>query len=122
MALASLKSRIERLEAKHKVDAEKVIGTIGGEYGRLIVDPDKPGHLSFSQPPGGFAEYARDQQNALQAELRTILADMTDDAPQAKAPPNVGIVANNPAPLKPGQKAKNFVHLSDGTEIKIKRS
>ncbi|EAQ26706.1 hypothetical protein [Roseovarius sp. 217] len=115
---AALKARVLKLEAKHKAAAGKPKGTIGGAYGRLIVDPDKPGYLKFSEPPGGFAEYARSQQNALQAELRTILGD---DAPQAKAPTNVGIV-NDAAPLKPGQKQPNFVHLRDGTEIKIQRN
>jgi hypothetical protein len=52
-------------------------------------------------------------------DLGTIFADMNDDMPKIKAPITMGTVANNPAPLKPGQKQPNFVHLADGTEIKI---
>lgn len=92
MALASLKSRIERLEAKHKVDAEKVVAKVGGEYGHLVVDPDKPGHLIFSQPPGGFKAYAKTQQAELQAELLRLFANTTDEDPQPSVRPVTKLV------------------------------
>lgn len=114
-------SRVARLEAKHLKDANKVVGIVASRFGHMIVDPDKPGHLKWAEHPLGFEAWALKQQSELQAELRTIFADMTDDAPQAKAPTNVGMV-NNPAPLKPGQKPKNFIYLADGTEIKLKRN
>ncbi|MBU2937019.1 MULTISPECIES: hypothetical protein [Pacificibacter] len=112
-------SRVARLEARHRKDAAKVVGIIWSRFGHMIFDPDKSGHLKWGEPPGGFDAWALQQQNTLQAELRTILGN---DAPQPKAPTIVGTIANNPAPLKPGQKQPNFVHLADGTEIKIKRN
>jgi hypothetical protein len=114
-----LTNRIAKLEAKHRKDTAKVVGIIGSRFGHMIVDPGKPGHLKWAEPPGGFDAWALQQQRALQVELAAL---SLTDAPQPKAPNNVGTVANNPAPLKPGQKQPNFVHLADGTEIKIKRN
>lgn len=73
----TLAARVAKLEAKHKTDATKVRGVIGG-VAQLIVDVDKPGHLKFSTPPGGFATFARNQQNALQTELLYLFADISD--------------------------------------------
>lgn len=114
---AALKARVLKLEAKHKAAAGKPKGTIGGEYGRLIVDPDKPGYLKFSEPPGGFADYAKAQQNALQAELRTIFADMTDDMPKTKAERLPIIVGNDAlAPIPDGKRRARYVEIN-GVEI-----
>ena len=117
MALASLKCRIERLEAKHKTDANRVVGVIGSRFGHMIVDPDKPGHLKWAEPPGGFAEYARNQQNALQAELRTIFADMTDNMPKTKAERLPIIVGNDAlAPIPDGKRRARYIEIN-GVEI-----
>jgi hypothetical protein len=125
MALASLKIRIERLEAKHKAAAGKPKGVIGGLRETYVEEIDGVLYLRRPETPTGeaFKVYAKNQQNALQAELLGLFADTTDDEPEAqkRAPLSVGIV-NNPAPLKPGQKQPNFVHLADGTEISLNRT
>lgn len=101
----SLAARVAKLEAKHRKVSSRVVGVIGGlpeiyveEIGGVLYRrrPETP----TGQP---FAEYARNQQSVLQAELLRLFANTTDEDPQAKATPNVGIV-NNPAPLKPPQK------------------
>ena len=119
----SLAARVARLEAKHRKDANRVVGVIGGLPETYVEEIDGVLYLRRPETPTGqpFVEYARNQQNALQAELLRLFANTTDEDPQPKAPPNVGIV-NNPAPLKPGEKPKNFIHLADGTEITLKRN
>lgn len=112
MALASIKNRIAKLEAKRNANANRVVGVIGGAYGRLIVDPDKAGHLKFSEPPGGFAEYARDQQSTLQTELSRLFAE---DAPQASHPNNLG-TPNSLAPLPEGKKRPRYIEIN-GVEV-----
>ncbi len=77
----SLAARIAKLEAQQKIQMAKVIGVIGSAYGRLIVDPDKPGHLKFSEPPGGYEEFARKQQVELQAELVRLFVNRSEDEP-----------------------------------------
>ncbi|KKN68594.1 hypothetical protein LCGC14_0449550 [marine sediment metagenome] len=110
---AALKARVARLEARHKAANDKPKGIIGGEYGHLIPNPDKPGHLMFSQPPGGFAEYARAQQNALQSELRTFFADMIE--PQPEGIP--AIVGTEPlAPLPKNKKRARYIEVN-GVEL-----
>ncbi|SEQ90674.1 hypothetical protein SAMN04488092_11642 [Thalassovita taeanensis] len=106
------------MEARHKAAADKPKGVIGGLPKTYIEDVDGVLYLRRPETPTGqpFAEYARKQQQELQAELLCLFANTTDEAP-----PNVGIV-NNPAPLKPGEKSKNFIHLADGTEIKLQRN
>lgn len=119
----ALATRLAKLEARHKAAVNKPKGVIGGLPETYVEEIDGVLYLRRPETPTGqpFADYARTQQNALQAELLRLFADTTDEDPQPKAPPNVGI-ANNPAPLKPGQKQPKFVHLADGTEIKIKRN
>jgi len=112
MALASIKNRIAKLEAKRNANANRVVGVIGGAYGRLIVDPDKPGHLKFSEPPGGFDAWALQQQTELQNELSRLFAE---DAPQASRPNNVG-TPNSLAPLPEGKKRPRFIEIN-GEEI-----
>lgn len=117
---AALKARVARLEAKRHKDASRVVGVIGGLPETYVEEVDGVLYLRRPETPSGeaFAPWAARQQAELQRELIAIVGD---DAPQAKAPTNVGIV-NNPAPLKPGQKQPNFVHLRDGTEIKLQRN
>ena len=110
---AALKARVARLESRHKAASDKPKGVIGGEYGHLVPNPEKPGHLMFSQPPGGFAEYARNQQNALQSELRTIFANMNE--PQPEGIP--AIVGNEPlAPLPKNKKRARYIEVN-GVEL-----
>lgn len=78
----SIAARVARLEARHKSAADKPKGVIGCEYGHLIVDPDKPGHLKRSEPPGGFAKFAATQQFELQADLKRLLQDQLVDQTQ----------------------------------------
>ncbi|OCX66153.1 hypothetical protein BFP70_08620 [Thioclava sp. SK-1] len=122
MALASLKTRIERLEAKHKVGA-KILGiSMDGTPMWREVMRDGVLHCLPRYEHDEWAERCRMQQADLQQALRGYAKLLNDEAPQAEAPVIVGTVANNPAPLKPGRKQPNFVHLADGTEIKIKRN
>ncbi|WP_184568308.1 hypothetical protein [Sulfitobacter undariae] len=120
---AALKARVLKLEARHKAAADKPTGVIGGLPETYVEEVDGVLYLRRPETPTGqtFVEYARKQQQELQAELLRLFANTTDEAPQPKAPPHVGIV-NNPAPLKPGEKPKNFIHLADGTEIKLQRN
>jgi len=112
----ALAARIERLEAAKQSPA-KVRGIIGGLAEPYVEEIDGVLHLIRPETPTGepFVVWGYRQQRELQDLLRT-LADTED--PQAEAPALVG----TPAPLKPGQKAKNFVYLPDGTEIRVKRN
>jgi hypothetical protein len=108
-----LTNRIAKLEAKHKVAANRIVGVIGGEYGRLIPDPDKPGYLKFSEHPLGFVAWALQQQTELQNELSRLFAE---DAPQpAGITANVG-TPNILAPLPEGKKRPRYIEIN-GEEI-----
>lgn len=107
-----LKGRLEKLEAKRRHDADRVVGVIGGAYGQLVPNPDKPGHLMFSQPPEGFAAFAANQQSDLQALLR----ELAEDLPQAKRPAGIVGNPNSLAPLKPGKKRARYIEIN-GVEI-----
>lgn len=108
MAVASLKSRIAKLEAKRSaVPAEICI--VGGQYLELVVDPDRPGHLIRQEPPGGFAEWCRKQQDRLQAQIAELLADMENDAEEQ--PAHVGTAAN--------RKPDGFVFEHNGVDFVV---
>lgn len=122
MAIASFKARIEKLQAKHKAEDGRVLGVIGycdsqnwpawkgeGPFIGVI------GGVRFK--PGEFEGRCLLQQQSLMADVARYAAQLGED-PQAEAPAIVG----TPAPLKPGQKARNFIHLPDGTEIQLKRT
>lgn len=115
----NLAARIERLEARHRINATKVKGIIGGLAEPYIEEINGVLHLIRPETPTGepFVVWGYRQQR----ELQDLLASLADtEAPQdAEARP--GIVGT-PAPLKPGQKARNFVQLPDGTEIQVKRN
>ena len=68
---AALKARVARLEARHKAAADKPKGVIGGLPKTYVEEVDGVLYLRRPETPTGqpFAEYARNQQNALQAEL-----------------------------------------------------
>lgn len=91
MAVASLKSRIAKLEAKRNI-APAEICVVGGQYLELVVDSENPGHLIRQEPPGGFAKWCREQQDRLQAQIAVLLADMDNDAEEQSA--HVGIAAS----------------------------
>jgi hypothetical protein len=113
MALASLKTRIERLQAKHKVNAEKVVGVIGGIAANKIETKDGVFHLRFAESPTGepFAEYALKQQS----ELQNLLRELGDtEAPQYDAPEIVG--TDNLAPLPAGKKRSRYLEIN-GREV-----
>lgn len=113
MALASLKTRIERLQAKQRVSATKVRGVIGGEYSQMIVDPERPGHLKYPEPPGGFEKFASKQQARLLGELAALSGESGDV--NEHNPHTVGIT-DQLSPLPPGQKRRRFIEI-DGKEI-----
>ncbi|MFC5738645.1 hypothetical protein [Sinirhodobacter huangdaonensis] len=108
MAVASLKSRIAKLEAKRNI-APAEICIVGGQYLELIVDPNRPGHLIQQEPPGGFAEWCRKQQDRLQAQIVELLADMGNEAEEQPAP--VGIAAN--------RKPDGFVFEHNGVDFVV---
>ena len=118
---AALKARVLKLEARHKAAADKPTGVIGGLPETYVEEVDGVLYLRRPETPTGqpFVEYARKQQYELQAELLHLFASATDEDPQPKAPPNVGIV-KNPAPLKQRQKQSNYVFLADGTAVSPK--
>lgn len=115
----NLAARIERLEAA-KRSPTKVRGVIGGLPAPYVEEIDGVLYLRRPATPTGepFADFALKQQSELLALLRELGG--TED-PQNAAPEIVGTV-NSPAPLKSGQKARNFIHLPDGTEIRLKRN
>lgn len=121
----NLAARIERLEARHRIDATKVLGVIGycDSQNWPAWDGKGPfigviGGVRFK--PGEFTDRCLDQQRRLQIEIAAYDALLNEEAPQADA--QVPGIVGTPAPLKPGQKARKFIHLPDGTEIQLKRT
>jgi len=113
--MSRLASRIAKLEAKRKAnEAPKVIAVIGGPYSRMIEDPDRPGHLIWPQPPGGYAAFVLAQQTRLLAEVARLAAELEEPD---EAPSSVGIL---PDQLAPGHRKPNFVFRREGgKEIQI---
>jgi hypothetical protein len=113
----SLAARITKLEAKHRKDAAKVVGVIGGTPEPYVEEVDGVLHLRFPETPTGepFEVVALRQQRALQDELAAL---SLTEAPKTKpqAPHNVG---NEIAPLKPGKKQRKFVEVEGVGEIEI---
>ncbi len=108
---AALKSRVARLEARHKAATDKPKGAIGGTYGQLVPNPNKPGYLMFSHPPEGFAAFAANQQSDLQALLRELA-----DEPAPKHPAGIVSKTSSLAPIKPGKKRARYIEIN-GVEI-----
>ncbi|MGO4908869.1 hypothetical protein ACEN2J_11130 [Pseudorhodobacter sp. W20_MBD10_FR17] len=117
----SIAARVARLEARHKAAVNKPKGVIGGLPETYVEEIEGVLYLRRPETPTGqpFAQYARNQQAELRNELLRLFGDMSDDPQAAFTRDSVG---NSPAPLKPGRKQPNFIHLADGTEIKIKRN
>lgn len=64
-----------RLEKRHKAATGNPKGVIGGRFnGTYVEEIGGVLYLRREELPGGFEVFARNQQNALQAELRTILS------------------------------------------------
>lgn len=115
----AIAARIERLEAA-KRSKTKLRGVIGGLPETYVEEIDGVYYLRRPETPTGeaFAPWAERQQAELQQQLRELFADEHDPQPDASPP-----VGTEPlAPLKPGQKSRNFLHLPDGTEIRLKRN
>ena len=86
MALASLKNRVARLDAKHRMETGKVVGVIGGTPEPYVEEVDGVLHLRFPETPTGepFEVVALRQQRALQDELNALeLTDAPLTKPQA---------------------------------------
>lgn len=109
MALASLKSRIERLEVKHKVDAEKVVGVIGLRFHPTIEIVDGVAYQRPAITPDEFSAFAWQQQSELRREL---IAIMGNDAPQAeRAPQSVGTLGCLPFLVAQDMPAATFAAI-----------
>lgn len=108
--MSRLSSRIAALEKKKANQQPKVIGFIGGPYSRMIEDPDRPGHLIWPEPPGGYAAFAKAQQDALLARCVAFNAEL--DAKESEAPISVG-TSDQLAPLKDGQKRAKYIFGTD---------
>ncbi|MEX1233430.1 MAG: hypothetical protein WEB56_00410 [Roseovarius sp.] len=123
----NLAARIERLEAA-KRSPSKIIGILNYCDSQGWPQWDgvhRPGIQVIGviggvrTPREDWPEVCASQQRSLMAELAEFAALLGEEAPpDAQAPGIVG----TPAPLKPGQKARNFIHLPDGTEILLKRT
>lgn len=114
MALASLKARIERLEAKHRVPP-KVLGvSVDGTPLWREVMRDGVLHCLPRYEHDEWAERCRTQQAELQEQLRGFAALLGEDDPQAKAPPHVG--NERLAPLPAGKKRPRYVEIN-GREV-----
>ena len=123
MALASLKARIERLQAKHKAEDGRVLGVIGycdsqnwpawkgeGPFIGVI------GGVRFK--PGEFEGRCLLQQQSLMADVARYAAQLGED-PQAEAPPAfVGKTKDAVAPWPEDRKRPKFVEVA-GKEIEI---
>lgn len=119
MALASLKARIERLQAKHKAEDGRVLGVIGycdsqnwpkwdgkGPFIGVI------GGVRFK--PGEFTERCLLQQQSLMADVARYAMLLNGEDPQAQAPGIVG--TERLAPLPAGKKRPRFFQ-AHGREI-----
>ena len=115
MAVASLKSRIARLEAKRNATPQ-VVGIIGGMQPVKFEEIDGVLYMRPPMTPEEFAAFASKQQSDLIATLNA-LAD--DEGETDEAPVIVG-KAEAIAPHKPGTKRRRFTYLKDGTEIELK--
>ena len=116
----NLAARIDRLEAAKRI-APKVLGiSVDGTQMWREVMRDGVLHCLPRYEHDEWAERCRYQQAELQEQLRGFAALLGEEDTQAEAQAP-GIVGT-PAPLKPGQKARNFIHLPDGTEIQLKRT
>ena len=114
MALASLKARIERLQAKQNV-AAKVLGvSVDGTPMWREVMRDGVLHCLPRYEHDEWAERCRTQQAELQEQLRGFAALLGEDDPQAEAPAILG--NERLAPLPAGKKRPRYIE-AHGREI-----
>ena len=114
MALASLKARIERLQAKHAVPP-KVLGvSVDGTPLWREVMRDGVLHCLPRYEHDIWAARCRHQQAELQEQLRGFAALLGEEDPQAEAPAHVG--NDRLAPLPAGKKRPRFIE-AHGREI-----
>ena len=117
MALGSLKSRIERLEVKHKVDAEKVVGVIDLRFHPTIEIVDGVAYQRPAITPDEFSAFAWQQQSELRREL---IAIMGNDAPQTeRAPQSVGTLGCLPFLVAQDAPAATFAAPEKGAGHKL---
>ena len=111
----SLAARITRLEAKHRKDAAKVVGLIGGGVKPYVEEVDGILHLRFPETPTGepFEVVALRQQRALQDELNAL--ELTD-APQPKPQASRNVGKDHLAPLARDKKRPRYIEIN-GVEI-----
>ena len=95
MAVASLKARVERLEAQRRAKANRVVGVVGCRPEFRDMTPER------------FKVLAREQQAALQRQLIELAADMS---PEDEATATVGNVGTF-APLPPGKRHARFIEI-----------
>lgn len=114
----ALLSRIERLEARKAKAVPREICVIGMRFpDRFEEDENGVYHIRPYFTEETYAEFAREQQSRLLAEL-AVFAEQLDEGDDTQAP-HVGIVTER-APLPPGQKGKRFVFtMEKGREIEI---
>ena len=119
MALASLKARIERLQAKYKAEDGRVLGVIG--YCDSQNWPKWDGKGPFIGGIGGvrfklgeFAGRCFLQQQQLMADVARYAAFLGEEDPQAEAPAHVG--NDRLAPLPAGKKRTRYMEIH-GREI-----
>lgn len=114
MALASLKARIERLQAKQSV-AAKVLGvSVDGTPMWREVMRDGVLHCLPRYEHDEWAERCRQQQAELQEQLRGFAVLLGEAEVDAKASGIVG--TNHLAPLPKGKKRPRYVEIH-GREI-----
>lgn len=119
MALASLKARIERLEAKHRVPP-KVLGvSVDGTPLWREVMRNGVLHCLPRYEHDEWAELCRTQQAELQEQLRGFAVMLGEEDPQAEAPPHVGKTKEAVAPWPENRKRPKFVEIEGLGEVEI---
>ncbi|MFN3723658.1 MAG: hypothetical protein ACK4VZ_11475 [Paracoccaceae bacterium] len=122
-----LAARVAKLEARHRIDATKVIGVLNycDSQGWPRWDGvHRPGVQVIGViggtriPREDWPEVCAAQQQSLMAELAGYAALLGDDEPQADAPAFVGTVKDKPAPLPEGKKRAAYIYVGE-KEIEV---
>ena len=121
--MSRLASRIAKLEARKAKAVPREICVIGTRFpDRFEEDENGVWRRKSYFTEETYAEFARNQQSRLLAELAEFAAQLDegdDNDAQAESLPIVGIMTER-APLPPGHKGKRFVFtMEKGREIEI---
>lgn len=110
----ALLSRIERLEARKAKQGPREIGIIVERFPNRCELIDGVYHIRPYFTEETYAEFARNQQSRLLAEL-AVFAEQLDEGEDCDAQAeSLPIVGNDcRAPLKPGQKSPKFIFETD---------